>query len=444
MTRSLSAAVALAALAAACSPEHWSPPPVPPPPPIERIATQPAGYTSPMAVAQVGGQAKLYVPTGTYHFAGPIAVLDLSVPGRGTRGAGARVATIDVGGGEYATLVGGDARVLVAASARFPTAWIIDPATDRVTRTIPLGDLGFSTYGARDAHVTGVIVDSGRNRAWLAVWNGFLAIDLTRGERVPAEDVAGAPSESPAYDPVRGLIYAPFYGCAGAHGPAGATPPPCAEFTTAGGAVMDAGMYVVRVSDRARFTLRRPGASEAAPLGLEPDAISIDVAAGLALVAEEAGGSELVLDLASATFDATAGTVELTAATAYAEIPGVAYACTATLPATGDILLAAEFAPEVALATSARLLAGQGPIIAEMPLLPLPGAVAWSTAGDPHGAAIVQVGGKRYGLLLRDLHDWVARIDLDAVDALSPVSPSSLTAAEMAQVVDFLDTSAAP
>lgn len=442
MNRLLAAPIAaLLALAASCSDRHWAPPAPPPPPPP--VYPQPLSYATPMALATVGGRAKLYVPRGQPGAAGPLAVVDLLAAGRGTRGAGALLGTVPIPGGAYATVISGDERVLVAASADFPAAWIIDPGTDAVTKEIPLTGMGFSSFGGQDAYVTAVIVDPDRNRAWLAVWNGFAALDLARGERVPAEDVLTAPSESPGYDPVSGLIFAPFYDCALAHGPAGATPPPCGTFTSPGPVPMEAGLNVIRLSDRTVFTLQRPGPAATAPVGVRPDALAFDPSAHLAIVAEEGSRSTLVLDFAGASY--AAGVVQLDAGAAVRALPGAVYSCTAVHPPSGTVLLAAEFSQEVALSTSAELRAGRPPVALEMPLLPIfPAGVPWVTAGDPHPAAIFEVGGVRHGVLLDSTYRWVARLDLGKLEAVSPANPTALSAAEVAPAVTYLDLTSAP
>jgi len=445
MTRLLSvSASALLAVAASCSPRHWTPPPPPPPPPVVR--PQPFSYASPMALVQLGDQAKLYVPRGDSGAPGPIAVVDLATPGRGTRGSGALLGTIDLPvAGEYATFVAGDDRVLVAVSFDFPKAWLIDPTTDKVTKEIALDGLGFSAFGSRDAYVTAAIVDPDRNRAWLAVWNGFAVIDLARGERVPGEEVLAAPSEAPGYDAASGLIYAPFYVCADAHGPAGATPPPCASYNAPGPVLMTSGLNVIRLSDRAVFTLQRPGPSAANPVGLEPDSIAVDTAADLAVVADEDGQVQTALDLSSAVFDEAAKTVQLTSPTAYREFANTVFQSQAADPGSGTFLLATEFTSDLAFATTALLRAGVPPVRGEMPLLPIfPSGVPWLNEGDPHGTAIVRIGGKRYGLQINSDRDWLARIDLDALDATSPVNPTLLSAAEMAPAITYLDLTRAP
>jgi len=57
---------------------------------------------------------------------------------------------------------------------------------------------------------------------------------------------------------------------------------------------------------------------------------------------------------------------------------------------------------------------------------------------------MVVVDGKRYAVLVREFHDWVARIDLDKVDAISPANPTALSAAELAPAVTYLDLTRAP
>jgi hypothetical protein len=80
-----------------------------------------------------------------------------------------------------------------------------------------------------------------------------------------------------------------------------------------------------------------------------------------------------------------------------------------------------------------------------MPLLPVfPNGETWISAGEPHGSFIAHLGGKRYGFLLEDARRWLARLDLDEVDAISPVTPFLITAAELAPTVTYLDLTRAP
>lgn len=441
MTRTLAAA-ALVALAA-CSPDHWTPPeaPVTPPPP----RTPPLGYHTSMALAVVGGTPKLYVPTALAGTSGDLLVVDPTVPGRGTRGAGAQLGKITLGAGESATAIAGDDRVLVAVSANTPKAWIIDPATDTVTKAIPLDGLGRTNFGGREAYVTAVIVDPDRNRAWLAVWNGILAIDLTLGARVPAEDVLAAPSEAPGYDPVRGLIYSVFEDCLTAFdGPVGSTPPPCDSYTAPGPVPMPAGLDIIRVSDGARFTLQRPGALAATPLGLGPDSVAVDATANLAVVADEGTPTQLVVDLSALTLDPATHTASLPEA-AYSGYPDFAHSATAIEEGSGLVVMAGEFSPSLAFGTVAEMRAGTPLIHAEMPLLPVfPNGEIWVTGGEPHASFVARIGGKRYGFLVEDSRRWLARLDLDQVDATSPVTPFLLTPAELAPAVTYLDLTRAP
>ncbi|HEY7724448.1 MAG TPA: hypothetical protein VH880_03890 [Anaeromyxobacteraceae bacterium] len=387
----------------------------------------PAGQTSAMAAAAVGGRLKLYVPIQPASGNATIAVLDGGLPAGGA----ARIATIDLGTTDFASLVAGDEGGIVAASVTFPRIWFIDPVADRVTKTLTLdASYGLWDFSDRTGYVTGVIVDSGRRRAWAGVWNGFAVLDLDRQEVV--ERIVTAPSESFGYDPVRGLLLAPFYLCDRtlAINPGLADPPPCDSFLAPDGVtVVTDGLNAIDVRTGAVFTFQDAAAANPAqPLGPVPDSCAVDRISGGALVAAEGANAHVVVELAAASFDPEAGTfsaparqVAVSATTGVALVPDGSYG-----------VAGAEFA-------NAMGVYDRGPGTLLPGALPdRPDGHAWLNGGDPHVVFATTWNGRALGFVLASDHDWVARVDLAAFRAL-PHAGAALTPVETAPAVTFLD-----
>jgi hypothetical protein len=395
--------------------------------------------TGALAVAQVGGKAKVYVPL--QQSPGVVRVLDGSRTGSG----GARLKEIALDPVAFASGVSGDDSVMIAFGVSSPRIWFIDPATDTVTKTLVLDDVaeyGVWDFSGRSGFVSGVVVDSPRRRAYAGIWNGFAVIDLD--QRAIVAKILAAPSESFGFDPVGNRIVAPFYSCALVTAPGSSTAACPVTYTATGGAPMTDGLQVIDLKDSPPTVYLFQDAAAAAPgtpLGTDPDSATFDRARGLAVIAVEGTGKHEVLDLAKATFTKATKTFTLQAADRRSVDAPMTHVATANDGAAS--LCGQELDP---LQTVNNLIGvyGAGFTGLRRGRLPnLPGGAAWENNADPHGAVVATVAGKPVGFAVDDSRDHVARIDLAAFLAITPAG--DLDEAGTAPAVTFLDgTAAAP
>lgn len=414
-----------------------------------------ASGTGAFGIITVGGRQKMYLPlsapaTGNAQ----IAVVDVGVRGNGTMGASALITNIDLGANmdtlnpgqpaSGASTTGGDATLVIAASTRNRQIWFIDPTQDRVTGTLLLdmnaGQSGFSGGGG---YVTGIATDSANHRAILSVWNGFAIVDFNT--KTITRTILAAPSENFGFDSVNSRIIAPFYQCR-TTGPVGATPPPCASYKTPNNLPILDGLNVIDLKDFTVYTYQDSMATNPAqPVGSLPDSAAIDASNGIALIPSEGRGDQNVIDFSRATFDKGSGNV--TAPHQY--VRGLDMEGVSIEPSSHFAFFEHEFSASVAVMNVLDANRGAGSVdggIAAAPLrlgtMPnLPSGGAFANIGDPHGIAVTSsiLDSKAVGFVVDTNRRWVARVDLAAMAALRPVSGVSLTAAEMAPVVTYLD-----
>jgi hypothetical protein len=405
----------------------------------EKVYPPSPSQTGALAVAQVGGKAKVYVPL--QQSPGVVRVLDGSRTGSG----GARLKEIALDPVVFASGVSGDDSVMIAFGVSSPKIWFIDPATDTVTRTLTLdtaAEYGTWDFSGRTGFVSGVVVDSPRRRAYAGIWNGFAVIDLD--QQAIVGKILAAPSESFGFDPVGNRLIAPFYSCALVSAP-GASSPACpVDHRTTGGAAMTDGLQVIDLKDappRVYLLQDAAAAAPGAPLGTDPDSATFDRARGLAVIAVEGTGKHEVLDLAQATF--TKATRSFTLAAAGRRTVDAPMTAVATANDGAATLCAQEFS---GLQATNNLIGvyGAGFTGLRRGRIPaLPGGAAWENNADPHGSVVASVAGRPVGFALSDTRDQVARIDLAAFLAITPAG--DLDEAGTAPAVTFLDgTAAAP
>jgi hypothetical protein len=393
-------------------------------------------------VVTVNGKQKLYLPLKGQNSTGngQVAVVDVGVTGSGVAGAKALITDIDLKVTDLPTCSGGTDKVMVVASWSSHKVWFIDPNTDTLTDTLDLdSSLGTSSFSVGQPNVvTGIAIDEGHNQAILSIFNGFAYVDLTK--HVVLGYSAAAPSENFAFDSTRMMILAPFYDCSNAVDDAGMQLPLCNDYMAGDAGLMNAGLNVIRLVGDAgiAYTYQNPDAGDPTnPLGTEPDSASIDTDTGLAVIPDEGGGTQYILDLSKATYDDTAHTF--------------------TAPTTSNVVLSAT---GVAIESSTHLAFWEAegssgiavadlnavhnstamPAIADMPSPP-PGLNSWQNLHDPHGVAVTTgiQSGSPVGFVVDDSSDqgvggsvWVGRVDLQKVISLG-------SSADISTAVTFLD-----
>jgi hypothetical protein len=401
-----------------------------------------SGGSGAVAVVSAGGKQKMYVPANHSAPNGDavIAVVDIGVAGNGVAGVPALAASIDLGSALAATTIGGDATMVVAAASGTRDLWFIDPVTDTVVDHRALdATFGQSSFSLSGGYVAGVMVDSSRNTAILAVWEGFALVDLQTHDVTTI--LQAPPSENFGFDRVHGLVYAPFYDCKYATNPDGTTPAVCQTPTAPGDALtlMTDGLSVLRLSDGAVFTYEDPSAMDpVAPLGGEPDSASVDPTTQLVVVPSEAGHYQNVIDFSQATFDTASHTVTAP----HSIVQNLDYQGVAIDPSSHLALLETEAQAGIAVLRPAGASTGSSAwVAATMPNLP--GGMPYGNIGDPHGIAAtasIVLGGKPVGLLVESTWTWAARIDLSALANLGqPDAGVTATSAQVQAAVTYLN-----
>ena len=382
-----------------------------------------SGSTGAFGIVTVNGKQKLYLPLTDYNGAGDghVAVVDVGQQGNGVAGAPARLADIDLGVAQYATATGGDSSVVIAVSTDFPTVWLIDPSTDKVTKTIALdASAGPSSFSGGGGYVTGVAVDSANHRAILSVWNGFALLDTQSG--TITQTIQAPPSENFGFDSVHQRILAPFYECSASTDSSGTPPSFCGNYLDPTGAAMTDGLNVIDLADGTVYTYQDPSAGSTfgaptvnEPVGGEPDSAAVDPNTQVAVVPSEEGAFENVIELAKASFDKSSKTV--TAPNHF--IQGVAATGSAIEPTKQLAFFEEEWSTQVGLLDLNAAVSGTGTVyLADMPNDPT--STMWSNLGDPHGIAVTTAlsGGKSVGVVVNGTRTWVARIDLEKMGTL--------------------------
>jgi hypothetical protein len=398
-----------------------------------------ASSSGAFGVVTVNGKQKLYLPLKGQNSNGngQIAVVDVGATGNGVAGVKALITHIDLKVTDLPTCTGGTDTVIVAAGTNTETVWFIDPTTDTVTGTLSL-DGGRSQFSGGGGFVNGIVADPEHNQAILAVWNGFAYIDL-KTKTVTGFTVT-APSENYGFDSVRELVLAPFYDCTQSLDQNGMPPAICSTYVAGNGMPMMAGLNVIRLVGDAGipYTYQNPNAADPTnPVGTKPDSASIDTATGLAVVPDEGGGTQYILDMSKATYDDTGHTFTAPVKSSiFLSETGVAVESSSHLA-----FWESEYSSGVAAVDlNAAYNSGGIPVEAQMPSPP-PGTNSWSNLGDPHGVAVTTgiQSGSPVGFVVDDSSDqgvgssvWVARVDLPKMISLGSSS-------DISSAVTFLD-----
>lgn len=448
--------LALSALTGACTSENVTTAAKP-------VRSAVAGGTGSFALVPDGKSVKLYLPGYAASTNTPsLAVVDVSAPGDGVKGAPALLRQITLGDGdggavEYATTTAGDSTMIVAASTEASLVWFVDPASDTVIGTLRLdASYGQSTFGGNGGYVTFVAMDPARNRAILGVWNGLALVDLTT--LAITKTIDAPPSENFAFDPDRQLVFAPFYDCASSLDSRGNTPRACDGLTAPDGTPMTDGLSVVDLADDTVYTFQNPAADDpAAPVGTSPGSAAVDPGSGLVIVPSKIHQYQTTIDFSRAVFDRSTHVVTAPATvlrgnglTDVAIAPpdhlafwegenaaDIAAARVLTLapaaPFDGGVPIADAGAPMA----DAGVPAGPDYVFSLMPALP--DGTPFTNLVSSHGVAVWPGANDSapFGITVSRDGRWVARVDLRTVLAL-PASYHELS--DVTAAVTFLDS----
>lgn len=395
-----------------------------------------AGGTGAFGVVTVNGKQKLYLPLTDLNASGhgAIAVVDVGKDGKGVSGDNALITMIDLGTTDYATTTGGDPTVIVAASTDNPTIWLIDPTTDKLTKTLALdATAGRSSFSGGGGYVTGVAMDSDHNRAILSVWNGFALLDTKAG--TITKTIEAPPVENFGFDSAHQRIIAPFYECADSADAQGNRPAFCGNYTATDGSPMTDGLNVIDLSDGTVYTYQDPSATDPhTPLGTEPDSAAADPNNQIVVVPSEGENLQNVIDLSKATFDKSKKTVTAPSH----RVPNLGLTGAAIEATRHYAFLEEEHSSDVAFFKIEDANQGKGaPVTGNVPSLP--DGNGWSNLGDPHGIAVTTAlnGGKSVGFVVNDARTWVARVDLEKFEGLA--SNGAGYVSDMSAAVTFLN-----
>jgi hypothetical protein len=267
----------------------------------------------------------------------------------------------------------------------------------------------------------------------LSVWNGFAVVDAATLEQ---KRVIRAPaSENFGFDAARRRVFAPFYMCRSAHSLEGAVSDAC-DTRALDGREMDEGMTVIDLADDTVYVYQDAAAPEPdSPLGGEPDGAAVDTSNQVVVVPSESGGFQNLLEFAKASFDRVNKTVTAPAR----RVGEYSLEGCAIEPVRHLAFLENEFSNAVGVLALEPALAGNGAIkMGVMP--PPPGSedgAAWANLGDPHGIAVTTsvAGGKPVGFLVDETYSWVARVDLEKLQA---IGSSNADLPDIREAVTFL------
>jgi hypothetical protein len=416
--RHLAPSVVLAAALAGCGGTSPKPAPI-----------EPASSTGFMALATTGTTQKLYLraqaATDPLHTHAQLAVVNAAAANN-TVGI---IGFIDLGEDGSVQTVGASGREVVAVDQGNRSVYFVNAGTDTLRGTSLLPAQAQPILASDNAALSmGVAVDAVKRRAWVSVDYGLVEYDL---DTFATTDEFNLPTpENFAYDPA-GRIYAPFYMCEPVASQSQGTCVPYSPLDPGAPAVTDS-LAVIDLHATPSpkiYTLEDPLAVEPhTPLGPEPDAVAVDTALGVAVVAIEGGAAPAlqVLDLAKAQYHATnPGTCSIPPLVASVAMPivnsapAVGYTGVGADSDTHLAVVAQEYDVGVVFLDLAQAKKG-GPLVPlwkSMPLLP-DGMTPWRNRGDPHATTVGMVGGKPYAFLVTVDDDWIARIDLRGVAAI--------------------------
>jgi len=435
------------ALASACLSSNKTPEAAPGP------APPPGSSSGSLGVVVIDGVQKLYLPTAKLSTAGNnvVSVLNVGLDGNGVNGIPALITDIDLGiQNDHPILAAGDTTMILVGSGVSQNIWIINPQNDTLIKTIQLDpSTQKTTFSTPDGYMNGIAIDSVHRKAYISIWNGFAVFDMNT--MTITSNIVLNPCENFSFDTVNQKLYAPFYNCAGNGGPDSGPPTTCATTLAEGdaGTVMTAGLNVVDLSDNTVYTYQDPTNEDPTqPFGSEPDSTGVDPSTQIVFVPDEFG-AQYALDFSKASFDKTTRSVtaphEMMANQLF---DGVAVETTKHYGFWEH-----EYDIEIAVLNLAGFAIAGGVDASDDGTEAVPGFISssmpntpdlsgWSNSGDPHGVAVATgiKDGKSVAFLVDyPQNNWIARIDLELMSTIKGATPGTLTQAEIAPAITYLD-----
>jgi hypothetical protein len=395
------------------------------------VPLRPAAATGHMAFVEAGGATKLYLPAPSDPVSGNsvLVVLDAAA----AAGANGRMKTIDLGYAGKVRSVGADGKDVVVSDELSTRVYFLDGATDTVrgSALLPAGAVPIVASGG-NSYTSGVAVDATTRRAYVSVSFGIVEYDLDT--YVAKKSFPSPRPENFALDRGAARLYSPFYLCdpnapdadtiCSAYDPADPNAPTQTDSLT-----------IIDIASSQPWTMTGPvlpvDGTTRAPLGLEADAVALDLPLGLAALATEFPSAVHLLDLAKATYDTVHGTCQLSGLSV--PMAGDLYTEIAVDTTTHLLIAAREHSVEVSFVDLA--MAKTAPVARFDSAVPdTPDAIQFINHGDPHGITTGTIAGKPYAFLISDdqgdqVFPWIARIDLQAVKALMINGTGSIASA---------------
>lgn len=390
----------------------------------------PGSVTGLMAVVASGETHKLYLPAppvpefnpdNSNNFLAKLAVVDAATP----NGAIGAITYVDLGADARPWAVGADGLDVVVVDRENSKVYFVDAATDTLkgTATLPAG-VGPIITSDGPTNSAGVAVDAAGRHAYVSVGplpNTPVA-DLTAVAGVLEFDLdtrllthtfnLGSP-ENFALDAASGKLYAPFYLCDPTF-PEG--PGACTAFLhQPGDPPITDSLTVVDLATGDAFVFLDPAADPAyAPLGLQPDALALDHAIGMAALAVEVtatGGVIYAVDVGQLAYDQATLSCQLPTPPLAVPTPADQYTSISVDAVTHLVVVAQEQGDGVFFVDLAK--AKDGIVSTKAAVVPNPtDEPVWENHGDAHGNTVGIVAGRPYAFLVNQRRTWVARIDL--------------------------------
>ena len=383
------------------------------------------GSSGSMAIitGQVGGQTvdKAYIPVPN---PGLISVVNVDA----SPASNAVLTTIQMppGYSPNATAANPTTLEVVVGSYTSPDLQIIDAFSDQLVDTLTTPVTQSFSFSGGSCMICGIQIDPARNQAILDTAQGYLILDLSALTFSPF--VAAQTAENFGYSPNQEIALSPFYDEFGF----GVTP----------------GVQAVNFSNNAVFNLSSNGVNWS-----RPDAAAVDLTTGVAVVADEDNGSQLLINLNAATFDSSASPPTFSAPSTLfsTSSPNCGsyneWTMISVESSTHLLFLGTEYYDDCAGVETFPAASGSGvpptPTIFNWGHVPsAPDGSGWQNATDPHGIAVFTsvVDGKAYGFLVRADAAWVAKVDLVGVASASQLSGGGQGQVDLTPFVTFYAT----
>jgi hypothetical protein len=389
---------------------------------VVNVSAASSGSTA-IIVGQVNGQFvdKAYIPLPN---SGVVSVINADA----SAGAKAQVTSIALPAGYSPNASGADQSLLqvVVISYSSPDVQVIDASTDTLAKSVTSPVTQSFSFSGGGCMICGITVDPTTNKAILDTAQGYLLLDLSTFTFSPF--IATHPAENFGYNPNSASVVSPFYD----------------EF----GLTTAPGVQAINLAGNAIFDFNFTGGSWS-----RPDSAAVDVATNVAVVADEDNGTQVLINMNGAAFDATSSPPSFSA-------PNTVFSTASpscglnnewtmmSIESSSHLLfLGTEYYDDCAgvetLPTSPVSGAPPAPAIFNWGHMPsAPDLFAWQNGTDPHGIGVFTsvVDGKAYGFLIRADQAWVARIDLLGVANAPPKAGGLQGEVDLTSYVTFYAT----